>query len=323
MGVNKLEIKDFTVFKDITIHAGSGINVIIGENGTGKTHVLKLLYSASLSLEYKFEKGFISEEDVLNILKIAMEESTSDSFDYIFGTKVKDMNINFEDIDIEYSASGVFSAVFIPAKEMLSMSQISFIYDKYSNDFPMDITLIDIIRKAQALKPNDPPTLALKIAPDLESIIEGTVFMKEDGTFWIRKHNEMEIPFGMESEGFRKLGLLWQLIMNESIKEGTVLLWDEPEANINPKLTPVIVDILFSLARQGVQIFLATHDYTFAKYFEIRRKDEDSLQFHSLYKTNEGVKVETGDNFKDLDENVIISSLDELMDEVIEGNMGD
>lgn len=43
--IESLRLKDFTVFKDAKIDFAAGLNVIVGENGTGKTHVLKLAYS--------------------------------------------------------------------------------------------------------------------------------------------------------------------------------------------------------------------------------------------------------------------------------------
>lgn len=42
--LNKLEIKQFTVFRQASFDFCPGLNVIIGNNGTGKTHVLKLGY---------------------------------------------------------------------------------------------------------------------------------------------------------------------------------------------------------------------------------------------------------------------------------------
>ena len=39
--------------------------------------------------------------------------------------------------------------------------------------------------------------------------------------------------------------------MNESIRKGTVLQWDEPEANINPRLMPDLVEIMLELVRSG------------------------------------------------------------------------
>lgn len=81
--------------------------------------------------------------------------------------------------------------------------------------------------------------------------------------------------------------------MTENITVNSILLWDEPEANLNPKFIPDLVEILLELSRNGVQIFLTTHSYIFAKYFEVRRKSCDDILFHSLYKTeNNGVLCE-------------------------------
>ena len=39
-----LKISNFTVFDNVDFEFSPGLNVIVGENGTGKTHVLKLGY---------------------------------------------------------------------------------------------------------------------------------------------------------------------------------------------------------------------------------------------------------------------------------------
>ena len=46
MPLTKIEAENFTVFKDITIPFGKGLNVLVGENGVGKTHIMKLAYAA-------------------------------------------------------------------------------------------------------------------------------------------------------------------------------------------------------------------------------------------------------------------------------------
>jgi len=42
--LNTLHIRQFTVFQDALFEFSPGLNVIIGDNGTGKTHLLKLCY---------------------------------------------------------------------------------------------------------------------------------------------------------------------------------------------------------------------------------------------------------------------------------------
>ena len=45
MLIQSLELKNFTVFENLRIDVSSNINIFIGENGTGKTHLLKALYA--------------------------------------------------------------------------------------------------------------------------------------------------------------------------------------------------------------------------------------------------------------------------------------
>ena len=49
MIIKAIKAENYTVFENTTIQFSKGINVFIGENATGKTHMLKLLYSASSS----------------------------------------------------------------------------------------------------------------------------------------------------------------------------------------------------------------------------------------------------------------------------------
>jgi DNA repair ATPase RecN len=52
--LKRLEIKNKSVFQQADLHFAPGLNVIIGENGTGKSHLLKLTYSI---LAVSAEKG--------------------------------------------------------------------------------------------------------------------------------------------------------------------------------------------------------------------------------------------------------------------------
>ena len=111
--------------------------------------------------------------------------------------------------------------------------------------------------------------------------------------------------------------------MNGSISENSILIWDEPEANLNPKFLPQIVECLLELSRHGVQIFLSTHNYIFAKYFNVRAKDSDSVMFHSLYLKNGDVQVESNKIFSSLKNNAIMQTFDQLLEEVYNLDMGD
>lgn len=271
MSIKNVKIKEFTVFKDVAIDFARGINVIIGENGTGKTHLIKLLY-AQMNEDIELKTYF-----------------TPNKFHYSLEMKMVKVKS---------------STVFIPAKDMLTHSK-SFMsmYDKF--EMPFDRTYYDIISKSLLPNLKEIPTIGKTILPKIEKIIGGKVLV-ENEIFYIEYFNGGKIEFSLEAEGIKKIAILWQLIMNESITKDSVLFWDEPEANINPSLISAMVEILLELSRQGVQIFVATHNFIFAKYIEVLMKEHDNVAFHALYKTEkEGVKCETKEKFTFLTHNAI------------------
>ena len=329
--IKNIAVQNFTAFHDLKIEFCDGVNVIIGENGTGKTHLLKLLsmfgnvalgtdasewcvlYTISVDIDFvncarnSIFHPSISINDVL-----LYDESLNNLVDERVRKAIPLWN------------DAIKFSVFIPAKEMLSNSDIVRIHENFKKELYIDLTLIDIINHANYLLRDNPSDLALSISTKIEKIIGGSVFIHpNDKQFWIKKADGTQVPYRFEAEGFNKLGLLWRLVMNGSIHQNTVLLWDEPEANLNPSIIPHVVDILFDLANHGVQIFVSTHDYILAKYFEVRVKDENKLMYQSLFKSDKGVVGETCKNFRDLKNNPIISSFNNLMLEVIQGNMGD
>lgn len=44
--LKKIQFSEFTAFENLEIPFSQGVNVFVGENGTGKTHVLKAAYAA-------------------------------------------------------------------------------------------------------------------------------------------------------------------------------------------------------------------------------------------------------------------------------------
>ena len=116
----------------------------------------------------------------------------------------------------------------------------------------------------------------------IERPMEGKVVIKEEEFFL--KNRQGNLEFTLLAEGMRKLALLWLLIQNGTLLSGSILFWDEPEANLNPSVIGQIVAILLELQRMGVQIFLATHDYVLLKEFDLRGQCSDAVRFHSLFR---------------------------------------
>lgn len=289
MSIKNVKISNFTVFQNIDINLASGINVIIGENGTGKTHLMKLMYAN------------IEKDDVYNYFKVKKDQdlrrNIEEKYSYQYSFDDKEEMVSKEPNYFK-------SSIFIPAKDFLTHSKgFLSMYDKF--DMPFDKTYYDIISKSLLPNLKKIPEIGKAVLPKLENIIGGKVIV-ENETFFIQKLDGKKVEFSMEAEGIKKIAILWQLIMNESITRGTVLFWDEPEANINPMLFKDVAEILLTLSRNDVQIFVATHNYVFAKYVEVLMEDTDEIAFHALYNTeNEGVKCETEKKFSLLTHNAI------------------
>ena len=200
MAIQKISIENFTVFEKIEIDFCEGVNIFIGENGTGKTHLLKLLYCFSATVGtpsikhfpmmiHEYFDSYQGHDHCLIKINEAVYRSGLNEYGEI-EWHLSSSNVDFSTLGVNY--------VFIPAKEMLSMSNIIRIGRRFSKELRIDPTLIDIVERAQELCPDGTPELAQKIIPILENIINGTIFAKpEDLSFWVRKRNGLEIPFAL------------------------------------------------------------------------------------------------------------------------------
>ena len=46
MAITRVKLENFTVFESLDLEPSPGINVLVGANGTGKTHLMKVCYAA-------------------------------------------------------------------------------------------------------------------------------------------------------------------------------------------------------------------------------------------------------------------------------------
>ncbi len=140
--------------------------------------------------------------------------------------------------------------------------------------------------------------------------------MRTRGEEFFLKSAKGSIEFTLLAEGYRKLALLWLLTRNGVLLSDrqTVLFWDEPGANPNPRLMGKVVDFLLQLRRCGVQIFLATHDYVDLKEFDLRRTGKDRIVYHALYHETEGrpVKLHRSDELAAVHPNAILATFSDL-----------
>ena len=330
MSIKSIHIENVMAFgfKDnaFELYFNDGINVIIGENGTGKTSLLKMIYAAieakpalhtSRSSSYNLGDYFSNKVNINNFLNINSSHKSSANFKVFNNDQLFKVEFSNDGINSFYEKKGRWNtlAIFIPTTEMLSHSK-GFLALNQKFNMPFDQTQIDIIVNASLPEARQVPKYMNNILDKISKVIDGSIIQEND-EFYVLKNSGKKLPFSLEAEGLRKLGLLWKLIRNGLLVENCVLIWDEPEANLNPELFPLVTEILLELQQNGIQIFIATHSYKFAKYLEIQRTSKEQVQFHNFYHVDEiGIENDSAYFMGDLKQNHIMIADNKLLDEV-------
>ena len=212
-------------------------------------------------------------------------------------------------------------SVYIPVKEMLSNAPgFRSLYSQREIHF--EEVYSDILDRAYRPALRGPVAKERKsLLTNLQKTMEGKVTIKDEEFFLRNKRGNLE--FSLLAEGIRKLGLLWLLIQNGTLLSGSVLFWDEPEANLNPKLFGDLMEILLKLQRGGVQIFLATHDYVILKELDLRKEKGDHIAFHALFRNRQGeISHHMATSYLDIHPNAIAEAFADLYDREVERSLG-
>lgn len=323
-----IKIENFTAFDNLEIELSEGINVLIGANGTGKTHLMKLLYGAMQQADSSAVKtmdqtlqGLFLPDSLGRLVKRSLgrgkgeftvtrkeEDGVERSIRYELSTLGKSQTINSR----TWSRQKQYNVVYIPVKDMLANSPgFKSLYEK--RELYFESVYADIITMA-LLPPTKGPGSKEKgrLLDMIQDVIDGKVEKKNE-KFYL-KNGQGNLEFTLLAEGYRKMGLLYSLIQNESISAGSVLFWDEPEANLNPRLASKVVKILLELQRMGTQIFIATHDYVMLKELELSTDSaQDHVAYHALYMEDGKIKSQTTSVLKEINHNAINDTYDSLM----------
>ena len=335
MTITRVKLQNFTVFESLALEPSPGINVLVGANGTGKTHLMKVCYGTRTfnsdvlreNLDWKLLRVFLPSG---NSLERLIRNGSQDGLIEIKGAdgdlwfhlarQVAEVTTPPFDFMSDWSSLPVQNT-FIPAKEILSNAP-GFRSLYAAREVHFEETFQDILDRAYlpALR-NPAEFVPATVTERLEAELGGKVTLHGEEFFLSSEQGEIE--FTLLAEGLRKLGLLWLLIRNGSLRPGAVLFWDEPETNLNPKLYGVVIEVLLELQRLGVQVFLATHDYVILKELDLQAEEGDKVAFHSLYRSEETGEIacHTTDSFLQIHPNVIAEAFDSIYDREIRRSM--
>lgn len=295
--IKEIHLKSFGPIDDLHVSNLSGINLIIGRNGSGKTYLLKALFAATKTVErYKRGNDPRSPKELLsnnlwwtfqtkqlkNLVKkgdekleFFMKNEKEESFSFEFGNfTAKEVS----SVQNDYSSTET-NSIFLPAKEVLSLQNIILQSREDNQVFGFDETYYDL---AKALRPTTKGRNVdsfAKARKSLKSAIGGRIEFDINKKSWIFKDNQNRIfDVDITSEGIKKISILDSLLGNHYLCKDSIVFIDELESNLHPGLIRQFLEIIFILAKDGLQFFITTHNYFVIKgLYNLAHKNDMSV----------------------------------------------
>jgi energy-coupling factor transporter ATP-binding protein EcfA2 len=333
-----LILKNMTVFSEANFALAEGLNVVLGENGAGKSHFLKTAYTVA-AVSAKGEKDSGSSTPTKSYLETAITKKLRGVFrpdelgrltrrhqgvqrceiearfkkrplrlGFSFNTKNK-TEVTIETLPTKWEGQ---PPVYLPTRELLSIFP-GFVSLYETTDLPFEETWRDTCILLGAPLAKGPRLTEIKqLLEPLEEQLGGNVVL-EDGRFYV-KTKDGKLEAHLVAEGLRKVAMIARLIATGSLIGAGSLFWDEPEANLNPKVIKQVARTILQLCQSGIQVFVASHSLFLIRELDILLKSPEfqpvAARFFGLHLGENGVTVQQGDTVDD------IGTIDALQEEL-------
>lgn len=127
----------------------------------------------------------------------------------------------------------------------------------------------------------------IKFQNKISQLINGKlIFNSEKGSFVYQNNEEQEYSLRNTSTGIKQLGIIYTLLKNRKLKEGSFLIMDEPEVHLHPEWQIKLAEILVLLAKDlNVTLYINSHSPQFIEAIEVYSAKYDLREETYFYLT--------------------------------------
>ena len=262
--LKKMSVENFTVFTRAEFNFAKGLNVIIGENGCGKSHVLKTAYAVIAASEAEGNKQNSQKPVKATLQRLYAEKLLNvlrpDALGHLVSRRAGQgrCKLNFKfynrngalDCAFSFSTSSKSEVkidkankswqdttpVFLPTRELLSIYPgFVYIYNKSLLQYDESYRDTCELLGAPALRGPRAETTDKLLQP-LEEAIGGKVILEGNDRFYLKFPGKGKMEMHLVAGGGRKLAMLARLVATGILLDKGYLFWDEPETNPESKI---------------------------------------------------------------------------------------
>lgn len=315
--LQSLHLTNVTLFQQAELNFSPGLNVFVGENGCGKTHLLKLAFAMASCLQAPLPtrsamQSLLADKlvavfrpEALGRLVRRRAGRERAELEALWSTSDEPLRFRFStnsrsEVVVEAMPDRPLNKrpCFLPTRELLTIAPgFVALYESRMLEFDESWRDTCLLLQAPALRGPRQQQIQALVAP-LEEAMGGQVETDQNGRFYLRQASgRLEMP--LVAEGLRKFAMLARLIATGELLESGMLFWDEPEANLNPRLLRPIAQTILELSRQGLQVFMATHSLFLLRELELllaesNHQPRQAQMFFGLHPGDGGVDVQSG-----------------------------
>jgi len=302
----ELQLKNIGMIKEANVKL-DGLTVIAGENDTGKSTLGRAYYyEVKNSLEKEIGKtqnngtqtnegmllgallgfgvGLLTDTNPLAGAVIGGLSSKISNGNKSDSIKIIDKSKNTfnENIKLKLNKNEeLVNSIMIETPYSLNSSNYIKTTQLLASQRGLNYTLgdhiIDLILQISQTPNIDKSDIYNKIT----KIIDGSLYYdpERDDFFYHKDSIDKELGMYSTATGIKMFGFLQILLLNGTIKNGTVLILDEPEVHLHPKWQLKYAELIIELIKYGVKILVTSHSpymiEALQRYSELAKVNSD------------------------------------------------